>query len=88
MITHPEKVLFPDVCVFDLDPSDEEPDVLRTATLGLRDLLGERGLPRWVKSSDSKGFHILVSAPTRTAGTRTRPVTTSGSLRARTHDQP
>lgn len=52
----------PDVCVFDLDPSrDDEPDVLRAAALALRDLLGELGLPSWVKTSGSKGFHILVS---------------------------
>jgi bifunctional non-homologous end joining protein LigD len=51
----------PDVCVFDLDPSrDDEPDVLRAAALALRDLLDELGLPSWVKTSGSKGFHILV----------------------------
>jgi bifunctional non-homologous end joining protein LigD len=48
--------------VFDLDPSrDDEPDVLRAAALALRDLLDELGLPSWVKTSGSKGFHILVS---------------------------
>jgi bifunctional non-homologous end joining protein LigD len=51
----------PDICVFDLDPSKDEPDVLRAAALGLRDLLEELGLPTWVKTSGSKGFHIVVS---------------------------
>jgi bifunctional non-homologous end joining protein LigD len=52
---------YPDICVFDLDPSsDDEPDVLRAAALGLRDLLNELGLPSWVKTSGSKGFHIVV----------------------------
>jgi bifunctional non-homologous end joining protein LigD len=52
----------PDICVFDLDPSkDDQPDVLRAAALGLRDLLNELGLPSWVKTSGSKGFHIGVS---------------------------
>ena len=52
----------PDVCVFDLDPSrEDEPEVLRTAALALRDLLAELGLSSWVKTSGSKGFHILVS---------------------------
>jgi bifunctional non-homologous end joining protein LigD len=51
----------PDICVFDLDPSrDDEPDVLRTAALALRDLLHEFDLPSWVKTSGSKGFHIVV----------------------------
>src|SRR5713226_2030456 len=49
----------PDVCVFDLDPSGDEPDVLRTAALAVRDLLDELGLPSWVKTSGSKGFHIV-----------------------------
>ena len=51
----------PDVCVFDLDPSSDGPEVLRAAALGLRDLLAELGLPSWVKTSGSKGFHIVVS---------------------------
>jgi bifunctional non-homologous end joining protein LigD len=52
----------PDVCVFDLDPSrEDEPDTLRATALALRDLLDELGLPSWVKTSGSKGFHILVS---------------------------
>jgi bifunctional non-homologous end joining protein LigD len=50
----------PDICVFDLDPSEDRPDVLRAAALALRDLLAELGLPSWVKTSGSKGFHILV----------------------------
>jgi bifunctional non-homologous end joining protein LigD len=49
----------PDVCVFDLDPSEEDPDVLRAAALGVRDVLNELGLPSWVKTSGSKGFHIV-----------------------------
>jgi bifunctional non-homologous end joining protein LigD len=50
----------PDLCVFDLDPATEDAGILRTATLALRDLLEELGLPSWVKTSGSKGFHIVV----------------------------
>jgi bifunctional non-homologous end joining protein LigD len=50
----------PDICVFDLDPADDDADVLRDAALGLRGLLGELGLESWVKTSGSKGFHIVV----------------------------
>ncbi len=50
----------PDVCVFDLDPSEDRPDVLRAAALGLRDLLNDLGLTSRVKTSGSKGFHIVV----------------------------
>lgn len=50
----------PDICVFDLDPSEDEPAELRAAAIGLRDLLAELGLTSWVKTSGSKGFHIGV----------------------------
>lgn len=50
----------PDLCVFDLDPAHDEPGVLRAAALALRDLLETLGLPSWVKTSGSKGFHIVV----------------------------
>jgi bifunctional non-homologous end joining protein LigD len=50
----------PDICVFDLDPSKDEPSVLRDAALAVRDLLHDLGLPSWVKTTGSKGFHIVV----------------------------
>jgi bifunctional non-homologous end joining protein LigD len=50
----------PDICVFDLDPSADDHDVLVASTLALRDLLHELGLPSWVKTSGSKGYHIVV----------------------------
>lgn len=50
----------PDICVFDLDPSRDEPEVLRKVALALRDLLEELGHASWVKTSGSKGYHIVV----------------------------
>ena len=51
----------PDVCVFDLDPmKDDEPNVLRSTALRVRQLLAEIELNSWVKTSGSKGFHIVV----------------------------
>jgi bifunctional non-homologous end joining protein LigD len=46
--------------VFDLDPSTDDVAAVRAAAIGLRDLLAELGLPSWVKTSGSKGFHIVV----------------------------
>jgi bifunctional non-homologous end joining protein LigD len=51
----------PDVCVFDLDPSQDQPAELRTAALAVRELLDELGLASFVKTSGSKGFHILTA---------------------------
>ena len=50
----------PDVCVFDLDPSTDDVAAVRAAALGLRDLLEKLTLPSWVKTTGSKGFHIVV----------------------------
>src|SRR5262249_25454290 len=50
----------PDICVFDLDPSVDDADKLRDAALAVRALLDELRLPSWVKTSGSKGFHIVV----------------------------
>jgi bifunctional non-homologous end joining protein LigD len=60
-ISRVPKLNYPDICVFDLDPTEnEKPDVLGAAALSLRNLLDELGLPSWVKTSGSKGFHIVV----------------------------
>jgi bifunctional non-homologous end joining protein LigD len=53
-------IYHPDICVFDLDPSKDDVKTLRFAALALRDLLDELGLPSWIKTSGSKGFHIVV----------------------------
>lgn len=51
----------PDICVFDLDPSrEDELEMVCAAALNLRDLLADLGLPSWVKTSGSKGFHIAI----------------------------
>ena len=57
---------YPDVCVFDLDPSVEDEQAVRDAALGLRELLEKLGLPSWVKTSGSKGFHIVVPVDGKT----------------------
>jgi bifunctional non-homologous end joining protein LigD len=54
------KLYQPDICVFDLDPSVDDARSLRAAALGLRALLDELGLSCWVKTSGSKGYHIVV----------------------------
>jgi bifunctional non-homologous end joining protein LigD len=51
---------YPDICVLDLDPSTDDAAAVRHAALQVRALLQEVGLPSWVKTSGSKGFHIVV----------------------------
>ena len=60
------KLDYPDVCVFDLDPAKDDVLAVRRAALQLRDLLEELALTCWVKTSGSKGFHIVVPVDGRT----------------------
>jgi bifunctional non-homologous end joining protein LigD len=50
----------PDLCVFDLDPSNDDLATLREAALLVRALLDELALASFVKTSGSKGYHIVV----------------------------
>jgi bifunctional non-homologous end joining protein LigD len=59
-ISRVPRLFYPDVCVFDLDPATDDPAPVRAAAVGLRDLLEKLGLPSWVKTSGSKGYHLLV----------------------------
>jgi bifunctional non-homologous end joining protein LigD len=50
----------PDQLVFDLDPASEDLGVLRLAASALRGLLEELGLAAYLKSSGSRGLHVVV----------------------------
>jgi len=50
----------PDVCVFDLDPAGDNDKSLTNVALALRALLAEIGLTCWIKTTGSKGYHIVV----------------------------
>lgn len=48
----------PDICILDLDPSQEDGEALQRAALSAREVFDELGFPSWIKTSGSKGFHI------------------------------
>ena len=50
----------PDQMVFDLDPASDDLGVLRAAAAPQRDLLGELALASFLKSSGSRGLHVVV----------------------------
>jgi bifunctional non-homologous end joining protein LigD len=50
----------PDLCVFDLDPAAEDSPSVQRAALAVRAVLDQLALPSFVKTSGSKGFHIVV----------------------------
>lgn len=55
----------PDQIVFDLDPPDKGFDLARRAAHAVRELLTELGLPAFVKTSGSKGLHVVVPTDAR-----------------------
>ena len=55
-----DRVEHPDQLVFDLDPATDDFTIVRRAALAVRDLVGEVGLASFLKTSGSKGLHIVV----------------------------
>ncbi|MEO8701993.1 MAG: non-homologous end-joining DNA ligase [Kofleriaceae bacterium] len=51
---------YPDMIVFDLDPPDGRFDLVRQTALILRDLFEELELPAFVKTTGSKGLHVVI----------------------------
>jgi bifunctional non-homologous end joining protein LigD len=57
----------PDLFIMDLDPSTEDFSIVRHAALATRELLVDLGLTPFVKTSGSRGLHVVV--PLRRTGT-------------------
>ena len=55
-----DKLEHPDQMVFDLDPAANTFDWVRAAALSLKELLVELALPAYVKSTGSRGLHVIV----------------------------
>ena len=53
--------------MFDLDPSTDDVQSVRAAAIELRNLLQKLTLPSWIKTTGSKGFHIVVPLDGETA---------------------
>jgi bifunctional non-homologous end joining protein LigD len=50
----------PDQMVFDLDPSDRRFELVKSTALALKARLDALGLPSYVKTSGSRGLHVVV----------------------------
>jgi bifunctional non-homologous end joining protein LigD len=55
----------PDLCVLDLDPSRDDPATLVETMRTLKSVLDNLGRDSWVKTSGSKGFHVVLPVPAR-----------------------
>jgi bifunctional non-homologous end joining protein LigD len=55
----------PDLCVLDLDPSRDDPATLVETMRTLKSVIDELGRDSWVKTSGSKGFHVVLQMTAR-----------------------
>jgi bifunctional non-homologous end joining protein LigD len=54
-----DRIDFPDRLIFDLDPSDDNFDLVRATARAVRDLLERLGLTAFVKTTGSRGLHVV-----------------------------
>jgi bifunctional non-homologous end joining protein LigD len=59
-LSRADKPDYPDQMIFDLDPPDGDFGVVRRAALKLRELLEQRGLEAFPKTTGARGLHVLV----------------------------
>ena len=55
-----DKVHHPDQLVFDLDPQGEDFEVVRSTARSFKQLLDELSLPAFLKTTGSRGLHVVV----------------------------
>jgi bifunctional non-homologous end joining protein LigD len=59
-LSRTDKLEFPDQMAFDLDPSGDEFGAVKAIARSLEELLGRLGLPRYLKTTGSRGLHVAV----------------------------
>jgi bifunctional non-homologous end joining protein LigD len=55
----------PDRMIVDLDPSDGDPEDVRSAAVKIAELLTELGLKPWAMTTGSRGYHVVVALERR-----------------------
>jgi bifunctional non-homologous end joining protein LigD len=55
-----DKLDIPDQLVFDLDPQSDDCELVRTTAAAFKDLLDELQLPAFLKTTGSRGLHVVV----------------------------
>jgi len=62
----------PDRMIFDLDPSDDDFDLVRRSALTLGEILREAGVQPWAMTTGSRGLHVVVALRRRHTFTAVR----------------
>jgi bifunctional non-homologous end joining protein LigD len=69
-----DRMEFPDQMIFDLDPAEDEFEQVRSVAWSLRDLLDELKLVSFIKTTGSRGLHVMVPLDRRSNFDRVRAV--------------
>ncbi len=59
-LSRADKLTVPDQLVFDLDPQDDDFEPVRSTALAFKQLLDDLGLPAFLKTTGSRGLHVVV----------------------------
>ena len=59
-LSREDRLHHPDKMIFDLDPPDDDFEIVRTTALDFRELLQEMGLAPFVMTTGSRGLHVVV----------------------------
>lgn len=59
-LSRADRLDLPDQIIFDLDPSRDDFSIVRAAARDLRSILSEIGLPAFVKTTGSRGLHVVI----------------------------
>jgi bifunctional non-homologous end joining protein LigD len=59
-LSRADKLEIPDQLIFDLDPQGDDFDVVRITALSFKQLLDQLELPAFVKTTGSRGLHVVV----------------------------
>lgn len=59
-LSRKDRLNYPDLMIFDLDPPSDDFEPVRKAARLLKDFLAELGMEPWVKTTGSRGLHVVV----------------------------
>ena len=69
-----DRMEFPDQIIFDLDPSEDDFEIVRSVAWTMREVLDGLGLASFVKTTGSRGLHVVVPLDRRTQFDQVRGV--------------
>jgi bifunctional non-homologous end joining protein LigD len=67
-----DRMEFPDQMIFDLDPAEDDFEAVRSVAWTVREVLDELGLSSFLKTTGSRGLHIVTPIDRRTPFDRVR----------------